>query len=142
MYSIDLASGTSLLVAENITDGNINAAGYNNADGYIWGSLSSPSKSIVRIGKNYNTDTYYIPELPSSGRYIGDIDPNGMYYLKPGGTTVYKIDLDPNSSNYLQSAGTITLTTNITIHDWAFNALDGALYTVEKNTNILYKKLR
>jgi len=139
VYSIDLASGTSLLVAENITDGNINAAGYNNADGYIWGSLSSPSKSIVRIGKNYNTDTYYIPELPSSGRYIGDIDPNGMYYLKPGGTTVYKIDLDPNSSNYLQSAGTITLTTDITIHDWAFNALDGALYTVEKNTNILYK---
>ena len=139
VYSIDLASGTSLLVAEDITDGNINAAGYNNADGYIWGSLSTPSKSIVRIGKNYNTDTYYIPELPSAGRYIGDIDPNGMYYLKPGGTTVYKIDLDPNSSNYLQSAGTITLTTNITIHDWAFNALDGALYTVEKNTNILYK---
>jgi len=139
VYSIDLASGTSLLVAENITDGNINAAGYNNADGYIWGSLSSPSKSIVRIGKNYNTDTYYIPELPSAGRYIGDIDSNGMYYLKPGGTTVYKIDLDPNSSNYLQSAGTITLTNNITIHDWAFNALDGALYTVEKNTNILYK---
>ncbi len=139
VYSIDLASGTSLLVAENITDGNINAAGYNNADGYIWGSLSSPSKSIVRIGKNYNTDTYYIPELPSAGRYIGDIDTNGMYYLKPGGTTVYKIDLDPNSSNYLQSAGTITLTNNITIHDWAFNALDGALYTVEKNTNILYK---
>ncbi len=139
VYSIDLASGTSLLVAENITDGNINAAGYNNADGYIWGSLSSPSKSIVRIGKNYNTDTYYIPELPSAGRYIGDIDPNGMYYLKPGGTTVYKIDLDPDSSNYLQSAGTITLSINITIHDWAFNALDGALYTVEKNTNILYK---
>ncbi len=139
VYSIDLASGSSLLVAENITDGNINAAGYNNADGYIWGSLSTPSKSIVRIGKNYNTDTYYIPELPSSGRYIGDIDPNGMYYLKPGGTTVYKIDLDPNSSNYLQSAGTLTLDTDITIHDWAFNSLDGALYTVEKNTNILYK---
>lgn len=139
VYSIDLASGNSLLVAENITGGNINAAGYNNADGYIWGSLSTPSKSIVRIGNDYSTDTYYIPELPSAGRYIGDIDPNGMYYLKNGGTTVYKIDLDPNSSNYLQSAGTLTLDTNITIHDWAFNALDGNLYTVEKNTNILYK---
>jgi len=139
VYSIDLASGSSILVAENITGGNINAAGYNNADGYIWGSLSTPSKSIVRIGNDYSTDTYYIPELPSAGRYIGDIDPNGMYYLKPGGTTVYKIDLDPNSSNYLESAGTLTLDTNITIHDWAFNALDGALYTVEKNTNVLYR---
>ncbi len=139
VYSIDLASGNSLLVAENITDGNINAAGYNNADGYIWGSLSSPSKSIVRIGNDYSTDTYYIPELPTAGRYIGDIDTNGMYYLKNGGTTVYKIDLDPNSSSYLESAGTLTLDTNITIHDWAFNSLDGALYTVEKNTNVLYR---
>ena len=139
VYSIDLASGTSIQVATDITTGNINAAGYNNADGYIWGSLSSPSKSIVRVGKNFNTDTYYIPELPSSGRYIGDIDQNGMYYLKNGGTTVYKIDLDPNSSNYLQSSGTLSLNASISIHDWAFNSLDDFLYTVEKNTNILYR---
>ncbi len=139
VYSIDLASGNAILQAEDITEGKINAAGYNNKDGYIWGSLSTPDRSIVRIGKDFKTDIYEVPELPAAGRYIGDIDSNGMYYLKPGGTTVYKVNLDPNSPNYLKSAGTITLDTNIHIHDWAFNAKDNALYTVEKSTNILYR---
>lgn len=34
---------------------------------------------------------------------------------------------------------TITLQQNISNHDWAFNAVDGMLYTVEKNTNRLYR---
>ncbi|WP_366084957.1 hypothetical protein [Polaribacter sp.] len=33
---------------------------------------------------------------------------------------------------------TFTLSSNLNIHDWAFNAVDGLLYTVEKNTNKLY----
>ena len=53
VYAVDLASGNSYLVAENVTSGVINAAAYNPADGYLWGSLSTPSKSIVRIGNNF-----------------------------------------------------------------------------------------
>ena len=53
VYAIDLASGNSYQVAADVTEGNINATGYNPADGYIWGSLSSPAKTIVRIGKNF-----------------------------------------------------------------------------------------
>ena len=139
VYAINLASGSSQQVATDITPGNINAAGYNNADGYIWGSLSTPSKSIVRIGKNFSTETFYIDELPTSGRYIGDVDSNGIYFLKPGGTTVYKVDLDPASANYTEFINTITLDASISIHDWAFNATDGYLYTVEKKTNKLYR---
>ena len=52
VYSIDLASGNSYLVAEDVTPGSINAAAYNPADGFIWGSLSSPAKTIVRIGQD------------------------------------------------------------------------------------------
>ncbi len=139
VYAVNLASGTAVEVAVDITPGNINAAGYNNADGFIWGSLSSPARSIVRIGKNFNTDVFYIPELPTSNRYVGDIDANGIYFLKGGLTTVYKIDLNPASSNYTKSIGTIELSASLVIHDWAFNAVDGYLYTVEKATNILYK---
>jgi hypothetical protein len=36
VYSIDLASGNSYLVAENVTSGSINAAAYNPTDGFIW----------------------------------------------------------------------------------------------------------
>ena len=139
VYAIDLASGNSYQVAADVTEGNINATGYNPADGYIWGSLSAPAKTIVRIGKNFETTTFYIDELPTSNRYVGDVSPEGIYFIKGGGTTFYKIDLNPESPTYTQHQSTETLSQNISIHDWAFNAVDGQLYAVEKNTNILYR---
>lgn len=139
VYAIDLASGNSYLVAEDVTPGNINAAAYNPVDGYLWGSLSSPSKTIVRIGKDFSTQTFYIDELPTNNRYVGDVSASGIYYLKGGGTTYYSIDLDPNSANYGKYIATLTLSQSISNHDWAFNAVDGMLYTVEKNTNKLYR---
>lgn len=139
VFSIDLASGNSSQVGTDITAGSINATGYNSKDGYIWGSLSSPEKSIVRIGNDFSTDIYTINELPTSNRYVGDVSPDGIYYLKPGGTTYYAIDLDPASANYLTSLGTGTLSQDINVHDWAFNSLDNYLYTVEKATNYLYR---
>ncbi len=139
IYAIDLASGNSYAVATDVTPGNINAAAYNPADGFIWGSLTSPEKSIVRIGKDFQTTTFYIDELPTSNRYVGGINADGIYYLKGGGTTYYKVDLNPDSANYGKYISTEQLSLNINIHDWAFNAVDGNLYTVEKQTNILYR---
>ncbi|NRD19204.1 T9SS type A sorting domain-containing protein [Winogradskyella eckloniae] len=139
VYAIDLASGNSYQVAADVTPGSINAAAYNPADGFIWGSLSTPAKSIVRIGNDFTTTTYYIDELPNSNRYVGDVSADGIYYLKGGGTTYYKIDLNPESVNYTQFQSTGTLSQNLSIHDWAFNAVDGNIYAVEKNTNILYR---
>lgn len=139
VYAIDLASGNSFQVATDVTEGNINATAYNPADGYIWGSLTSPAKTIVRIGQNFTPTTYYIDELPSNNRYIGDADSTGIYYLKGQGTTYYKININPASVNYAQHEATESLSQNINIHDWAFNAVDGKLYSVEKNSNILYR---
>lgn len=139
VYAIDLASGSAYQIATDITTGNINATGYNPADGFIWGSLTSPSKSIVRIGANFETTTFYIDELPLSNRYIGDVSMDGVYYLKGGGSTYYMIDLNPESANYGGYIATGNLSQGLSIHDWAFNAVDGYLYAVEKNTNKLYR---
>ena len=139
VYVIDLASGNSFLAATDITPGNINAAAYNPADGYIWGYLSSPEKTIVRISKDFQTTSFYIDELSTNGKYIGDVNSQGVYYLKGGGTSYYRVDLDPNSATYMQYLSTETLSQGISIHDWAFNAVDGNLYAVEKNSNILYR---
>jgi hypothetical protein len=139
IYAIDLASGSSYQAAADVTPGNINAAAYNPSDGYIWGSLSTPEKTIVRIDKNFRTRTYYIDELPITLRDVGDVSSDGIYYLKGDGTTYYKVDLDPASVNYTQHQATNVLSQNISIDDWAFNAVDGYLYTVENNTNILYR---
>ncbi|WP_276167226.1 T9SS type A sorting domain-containing protein [Zobellia alginiliquefaciens] len=139
IYALDLASGSSYLVAENITPGNVNAAAYNSSDGYIWGYLSTPSSSIVRIGKNFEVDQYEIPGLPSGNKYVGDISIDGIYYFKAGGASFYKIDLNPESNTYLDYLGVFSLSQSLNIHDWAFNAQDEKLYSVEKNTNILYR---
>ena len=105
----------------------------------MWGSLSSPSKTIVRIGKNFDILEFYIDELPNSNRYVGDVRADGVYHLKPGGATYYKIDVNPDSETYGEHMSTQNLSQNINIHDWAFNAVDGYLYTVEKGTNNLYR---
>ena len=139
IYSIDLASGSSFLVATDVTEGNINAAAYNPTDGYMYGSLSTPEKSIVKIGKDFTATTYFINELPTTNRYIGDISSDGIYFLKGGGKTYYRLDLNPASTTYAQYLSTEELSVNINIHDWAFNSVDNMLYSVEKNTNILYR---
>lgn len=139
VFSIDLASGNAYQIATDITPGKINAAAYNPTDGFFWGSLSSPEKSIVRIGKDFQTTTYFIPELPTNNRYIGDISSEGIYYLKGGGTAYYAIDLNPESSDYGKHIAKLSLSKNINNHDWAFNAVDNKLYTVEKTTNILFR---
>ncbi|MCH9660340.1 MAG: T9SS type A sorting domain-containing protein [Bacteroidetes bacterium] len=139
VYVVDLASGISTQVATDLTPGNINATGYNPADGYIWGSLSSPSKTLVRIGKNFNVSTFYIPELSSSNRFVGDVSADGIYFLKQGASDIAKVDVNPESSNYGTFLETSTLSQGLTIHDWAFNAADNQLYCVEKNSNHLYR---
>ncbi len=139
VYAIDLASGRSYLVAEEIVSGKINAAAYNPADGFIWGYRSEPSKSIVRIGKDFSTETFTIPELTSDNKYVGAINSKGVYYIRSGSATYYSIDLDPSSENYLNYLGAQTLPNKISIHDWAFNAVDNLLYAVEKKTNKLYR---
>ncbi|MDF4202652.1 T9SS type A sorting domain-containing protein [Maribacter sp. SA7] len=139
IYALDLASGSSYLVAEDITPGNVNGVGYNPADGYLWGYLSTPSSTIVRIGKDYSVDQYTIPELPTGNKYVGDISPDGVYYFKAGGSSYYKVDINPASPTYLEYIGAFELSQSLSIADWAFNAADGMLYTVEGGSRKLYK---
>ena len=140
IYAIDLASGSSYLVKENIISSSINGAAYNSADGFLWGYVSGNPKTIVRIGKNFETDIYTIPEIPvTNNNYVGDIDLFGQYYFRASSSTYHHVDLNPNSASYLQYKGSSTLSQSINIHDWAFNAADNMLYTVEKRTNILYR---
>lgn len=139
IYAVNLASGTAYLAKENATPGNINAAAYNPADGYLWGSLTSPDQAIVRIGNSFETETFIIPGFPTSNPYVGAINSDGIYYVKPGGTSYYLVDLNPRSAEYLTIIEKRTLSINLSIADWAFNAKDNMLYTVASGSNILYR---
>jgi hypothetical protein len=137
VYGQNLASGVATLDGIDIDPSVINGVGYNPKDGYIWGSLKSPSNTIVRIGNNYEVTHYTISNAPYS--FVGDVNQDGVYHLKNGSSSLYKIDLDPSSPTYLTNIGSVSLSQAITNHDWAFNAVDNMLYTVEKHSNILYK---
>ena len=43
VYAINLASGSAILDGVDVDPSNINGVGYNRKDGFIWGSLKSPS---------------------------------------------------------------------------------------------------
>ncbi|WP_299627319.1 T9SS type A sorting domain-containing protein [uncultured Tenacibaculum sp.] len=138
VYAQNLASGNAILDGINLSTFVINGVGYNEKDGYIWGSLkSTDGNTIIRVGNDYETTVYTV--AGASYSYVGDVNQDGIYYLKSGGNSFYMIDLDPASANYLTKIGTGTLSQSIGNHDWAFNAVDDMLYTVEKNSNILYK---
>ncbi|WP_299679610.1 T9SS type A sorting domain-containing protein [uncultured Tenacibaculum sp.] len=138
VYAQNLASGNAILDGINLSPFVINGVGYNEKDGYIWGSLkSTDGNTIIRVGNDYETTVYTV--AGASYSYVGDVNQDGIYYLKSGGNSFYTIDLDPASATYLTKTGTGTLSQSIGNHDWAFNAVDDMLYTVEKNSNILYK---
>ncbi|SNR16392.1 T9SS type A sorting domain-containing protein [Tenacibaculum jejuense] len=137
VYAQNLASGNAVLEGIDLALDNINAVGYNEKDGYIWGSLRFPDNTIIRIGKDYSTTTFEIPGASFS--YVGDVNKDGIYYLRKSSNSYYTIDLDPSSATYLTVLGTQTISKSLNVHDWAFNAVDGKLYTVEKNSNNLYR---
>ena len=130
VYGINLASGQSTLIAEDIVEGTVNAAAYNPVDGYIWGSLSTPEQAIVRIGKDVSLDIHVIDDFFTANPYVGAINANGQYYMKPSGAAYKVVDLDPASSTYLEVVVDGTLSISLGIADWAFNAADNMLYTV------------
>ncbi len=137
VYAIDLASGQSTLLGADITSGNINAVAYNTTDGYIWGHISSPSSSVVRVGADLSVDIYTIPGYRSA--YVGAIDSDGLFYSKGGGASYDVVDLNPMSVTYLQLLEQRSLSQSISIADWAFNPLDGMLYTASSGSNRLYR---
>ncbi|MDQ6480544.1 DUF6923 family protein [Dyadobacter sp. LHD-138] len=132
----------------------INAVGYNPTDGYIWGYRLGTNQ-LVRIGANNTVDFFAIQSLPNTCPTVSSIDntaftsadvsANGVSYLLNGieGTHLYLVDINPSSPNYLQLLGAIPLSHspgvgNISaITDIAFNPIDGLLYAVTVNNNLI-----
>lgn len=126
----------------------VNAIGYNIKDHYIWGARVNGS--IVSIGIDGSTTSYAITGLPSSEYIIGDVSPDGYYYLYDSGNQIYyTIDLDPSRATYLKlvnptnnyvvdgrSPKGTPLASEIAIDDWAYNPQDGLLYGVIRATTV------
>ncbi len=157
IYTLDLVTGKLNKIKDNVnTDASyhVNALGYNPKDGFFWGSTPTKDGYISRVGKNSAgtdwTETHYgpIPGLDIHS-YSGDIDDNGILYLKKysvssAGDDVYVVNLDPNSSTYLTATSfNFVDDKNNSIAffkstDWAVNPIDNMLYTVNNGKGVHY----
>ncbi|WP_242177212.1 GEVED domain-containing protein [Polaribacter marinus] len=140
--TLDLITG-DMVTADDDSNANINAIGYNLKDGKIWGVSRNP-QALTVTSKNdsgeWKTQIITITGLENDKIYnVGDIDENGHFYIVQGASdagthNIKVIDLDPASITYLEVIETITLTTIPGIlSDFAFHPVSGDLYTIVKN---------
>lgn len=154
---IDLANGDSKSANEGLSfhPTNINATGYNLKDGYIWG-YDLGNEKVVRIDSDYIVETFTVPGLPAEGFHVGDVSPEGVFYLASqnfGGSEIYRVDANPLSPTYLGYQGKINLNpakyssvlADEFVADFGLHPFDDHLYFIGvrdwgiSNQGILYK---
>ncbi len=142
VFTVDLITGAGTEVASDITPAGspINGIGFNQTDGYIWGSVENPSGSgrIARVGADYVPQYFDIPGLPARSYNAGDVSADGLLHLYNDGvgTTIYVIDVNPNRpATYLTVTTLTTTKANGAIVDLAFSPIDGNIYAISSATN-------
>ena len=142
VFTVDLITGAANEVASDIAPAGspINGIGFNQTDGYIWGSVENPSGSgrIARVGADYVPQYFDIPGLPARSYNAGDVSADGLLHLYNDGvgTTIYVIDVNPNRpATYLTVTTLTTTKANGTIVDLAFSPIDGNIYAISSATN-------
>jgi uncharacterized repeat protein (TIGR01451 family) len=139
LNSVDLLTGVlSPISASNFPAG-VNAIGFNQLDGYIYGIKSSNGNVVIRIDANgVGYELGAIPGLPLADYNAGDVNANGILYVKAAtGTTAYGIDLNSASPTYLTIVKTVTGL--ISFSDFAFHPTNGKLYAIQDATGKVYE---
>lgn len=148
--SVNLITGAYTSIGPLTPAASVNAIGYNALDGYVYG-YDWDSSLLVRVGQNGEVD-FLTPRpagMPAASYSVGTLDPYGFYYAYvPGTNRFYTVDLRPDSASYLklvdpangyaeqtENFGT-PLSAPLTVGDWAFSPVDGALYGVERNGTV------
>lgn len=151
LLEINLALGTINVLNPDMGT-TVNAIGYNILDNLIYG-MERVTSNLVRISKNGTVTNFgLIPNLPvgSFSYFVGDVDNAGHLFIFRSGT-YYVIDVDVNSPTFGQlldpTAGFILdippygtqTSVSINIFDWAFNIIDGFLYSIRGNSTLAIK---
>ncbi|MEG0297563.1 MAG: SdrD B-like domain-containing protein [Clostridium sp.] len=128
----------------------INAIGYNTIDNYIYGiaNISGVSNLIKITASGTTINLGPVANLPLGvNMNVGAIDNSGIYYVMENTQSrYYTIDLRPTSPNFRKVVSpvppyplatlpyyTTILPITLSTEDWAFNKLDGLLYTVNSS---------
>jgi uncharacterized repeat protein (TIGR01451 family) len=146
LNSVDLQSGVLTPISASNFAAGVNAIGFNQLDGYIYGMKAGSNNTVMKIDANgVGYDLGAITGLPLADYIAGDVDANGILYVKSLlGTSAYGIDVSSASPNYLTLVKTITGLTTISgaitgVQDFAFHPSNGKLYTIQGSTGKVYE---
>ncbi|MGF1696405.1 LruC domain-containing protein [Vibrio lamellibrachiae] len=140
VYGVNLVTGeTNLLEGNTGTTGNINAVGFDFEDKYIYG-YDTTHKEVVRLGKDFQSETLNVTGLPDHTFYVGDVYDHVLYFYRKG-QGLFKIDLYPLDTNPSATLALelITTTATVSLTDFAFHPANGKLYGVDNSTGGLYE---
>jgi uncharacterized repeat protein (TIGR01451 family) len=139
IYQVDLArGGQPTKVAD--TEHPINAVAFNHLDGFFYGIQNNeddpvnPTVSMVRVHLDGSVDDLGLPTGPGGsvgagfGSAIGEIDPNGHYWLWDSGNgRWYEFDVSSSTPSLL-AQGPLTNTVGYNASaDWTYS--NGSLYS-------------
>jgi hypothetical protein len=146
LNSVSLLDGSLTSISSSNFSAGVNAIGFNQIDGYIYGMKAGSNNTVMKIDANgVGYELGAITGLPLADYIVGDVDANGILYVKSlTGTTAYGIDVNSASANYLKLVKTITGFTTISgavagIQDFAFHPTNGKLYTIQGSTGKVYE---
>lgn len=129
VYEVNLQTGVNTLRKDNVSTGAV-SVGYNPVDNFIW-AVDKVTANLVKIDKNFNI-TNYPSNLPKN-IHVADVDSKGIFYGLSG-TKLYRYDLNTNPPTQLS---TINLNSNPGLSDFSFNPLDGFIYGVQNDGDIV-----
>ncbi|WP_229663328.1 CshA/CshB family fibrillar adhesin-related protein, partial [Microbacterium album] len=143
VHSIDLVTGASQQIATAISSANLNAAGYNPMDHYMYAFDQFDGEGIVRIGSDWSTEPLGLPSnwatVPvgvQTWLNTGEFDARGHYWVSNSNSAQpgwVEIDLsDPASPTYMEvvSSGNFTMPAGWLLGpDWGYSVKDGNLYS-------------
>ncbi|MGF1727428.1 LruC domain-containing protein [Photobacterium nomapromontoriensis] len=138
VYGVNLLTGAYQTLQTNIGQtGNLNAAGYNEADNFIY-AFNTTSKNVVQVNRNFTASNLAVTGLPDTPFYVGDVD-NNTYYLYRQGLGLYKIPLNENDPNYLKATVVSGSDASMKLTDFAFHPSDGNIYAIDNKRGYLYR---
>lgn len=136
VYGVNLLTGAYQTLQTDIGQtGNLNAAGYNETDNFIY-AFNTTQKKVVQVGNDFKATTLPVTGLPNSPFFVGDVA-NNTYYLYRSG--LYTIPLDESSPNYLKASKVEGSDGNMKLTDFAFHPEDGNIYAVDNKQGHLYR---
>lgn len=118
---IDFSEGFDTISTLGI---NINALAYHPETDFMY-AIQSTNRHLIKIGAGGAYEDLGDIGLPTSV-HVGEIDPNGDYFIKSNTNAIYKIDIDNLTFT------TLTPANQFSAADWAYNHTDNKIYGVRQ----------